>query len=308
MTPVGWHPERPFLRALIPVSDPFRIHFLLPSDNNRTGIFLPYPCFDPSRHVFPLCTPHDPFRFSSSEWFKLTCECSAMGKSRSATMILAYLLSPFSPSHSPALTPETALSILRSVRPMAEPNPGFMSQLALYHTMGYPPDPALHPLYQRWLFARDVEESIASGRVPEEIRFEDELSTAHDQRYGVEGDGQDSPVTSSEPGAVAAYETDAMAASAELTEYRCRHCRTLLTSTPYLVSHTSPPSTSDPNEAETIDPSWPPTHPSYKPSFPASPPSLEGCAHVHTHPLSWMRPELTEGKLEGRLDCPGRRF
>ena len=28
------------------------------------------------------------------------------------------------------------------------------------------------------------------------------------------------------------------------------------------------------------------------------------CAHYFLDPLSWMRPELEEGKLEGRLECP----
>lgn len=28
------------------------------------------------------------------------------------------------------------------------------------------------------------------------------------------------------------------------------------------------------------------------------------CAHYFLDPLSWMRPELEQGKLEGRLECP----
>lgn len=28
------------------------------------------------------------------------------------------------------------------------------------------------------------------------------------------------------------------------------------------------------------------------------------CAHYFMDPLSWMRPELEQGKLEGRLECP----
>lgn len=33
------------------------------------------------------------------------------------------------------------------------------------------------------------------------------------------------------------------------------------------------------------------------------PPSMT-CAHHFLDPLSWMRPELEQGKLEGRLECP----
>lgn len=37
-----------------------------------------------------------------------------------------------------------------------------------------------------------------------------------------------------------------------------------------------------------------------------SPPPLSAstCAHYFLDPLSWMRPELEQGKLEGRLECP----
>lgn len=30
----------------------------------------------------------------------------------------------------------------------------------------------------------------------------------------------------------------------------------------------------------------------------------QACAHYFMDPLSWMRPELEQGKLEGRLECP----
>lgn len=35
---------------------------------------------------------------------------------------------------------------------------------------------------------------------------------------------------------------------------------------------------------------------------PSSPSSA--CAHYFLDPLSWMRPELEQGKLDGRLECP----
>lgn len=51
-----------------------------------------------------------------------------------------------------------------------------MEQLSLYHEMGCPENVTSHPLYQRWLYRREVEESVACGRAPEmkSVRFEDE--------------------------------------------------------------------------------------------------------------------------------------
>lgn len=106
---------------------------------------------------------------------ELTCRSSAMGKSRSAAVCIAYLLHQ-KPN---VLTPQSALEILRQSRPLCEPNDGFMEQLALYHEMGCPDDVTEHPVYQRWLYRRDVEESVACGRAPEmrSVRFEDEQPT-----------------------------------------------------------------------------------------------------------------------------------
>lgn len=51
-----------------------------------------------------------------------------------------------------------------------------MNQLVLYHEMGCPKDVLKDPAYQRWLYQRGVDESIACGRGPEAdiVRFEDE--------------------------------------------------------------------------------------------------------------------------------------
>lgn len=99
-----------------------------------------------------------------------------MGKSRSATICIAYLLH----RERNALTPQDALAILRKARPLCEPNEGFMEQLSLYHKMGCPDDVTKHPLYQRWLYHREVEESVACGRAPEinTVLFEDEQPLA----------------------------------------------------------------------------------------------------------------------------------
>lgn len=95
-----------------------------------------------------------------------------MGKSRSAAICIAYLLH----RQPGALTPQSALAVVRQSRPLCEPNEGFMEQLNLYHEMGCPDDVTDHPSYKRWLYRRDVEGSVACGRAPElkSVRFEDE--------------------------------------------------------------------------------------------------------------------------------------
>ncbi|MCJ1336800.1 tyrosine protein phosphatase yvh1 [Bachmanniomyces sp. S44760] len=97
----------------------------------------------------------------------------AMGKSRSTTLIIAYLLS----TASMPVIPSTVLASIRICRPIAEPNDGFMSQLDLYHRMGCPKDLASQPLYQRWLYHREVAASVACGKAPDMICFGDEYST-----------------------------------------------------------------------------------------------------------------------------------
>jgi len=126
-----------------------------------------------------------------------------MGKSRSAAICIAYLLH----RERNALTPQAALAILRQARPLCEPNEGFMEQLTLYHQMGCPDDVKKHPLYQRWLYRREVEESVACGRAPEmnTVLFEDE------QPHNA--------LESTEP----------------MTEIKCRKCRLVLSFFPLLL-------------------------------------------------------------------------
>jgi dual specificity phosphatase 12 len=65
------------------------------------------------------------------------------------------------------------------------------------------------------------------------------------------------------------------------------HRRALATSQ-YLLTHKSPSTVDD----ETDEP------------ISAIPVPKKDCAHYFLDPLSWMRPELEHGKLEGRLECP----
>lgn len=92
-----------------------------------------------------------------------------MGKSRSVTITVAYLLRQY-PEHTVA----SALATIRESRPIAEPNDGFMAQLELYKEMGCPRDIDAHPRYQRWVYQREVDLALAAGMAPDRVRFEDE--------------------------------------------------------------------------------------------------------------------------------------
>ncbi|KAL5120513.1 tyrosine protein phosphatase yvh1 [Pleosporales sp. CAS-2024a] len=168
----------------------------------------------------------------------------AMGKSRSATVVVAYLMQEHN------ISPSEALSHLRQVRSICDPNPGFMKQLELYGDMHTPENLHQAPAYQRWLYQREIELSRACGQAPEadKIRFEDEHVAPQDSDF----------------------------------DLRCRKCRRALATSQYLLNH--------PSEHNTA-------------SHPSSTVTRE-CAHYFLDPLSWMRPELEQGKLEGRLECP----
>ncbi|KAL8994241.1 MAG: hypothetical protein Q9169_005735 [Polycauliona sp. 2 TL-2023] len=196
-----------------------------------------------------------------------------MGKSRSATAIIAYLLSAHPTTHTPA----TALSLLRLARPLCEPNPGFMRQLHLYHRMLCPSDIVSHPKYQRWCWERERKESLALVQPPDSefIIFEDEMiedgKKGEVESVGVHGETEEKK-------------------EMILEDYRCRRCRASLGDSNFLITHT---------------PRLPPTRGRGVKSVPPS--VIPECAHLFLSPLSWMRPTLSEGNLEGRLECPNRK-
>lgn len=195
-----------------------------------------------------------------------------MGKSRSTTLLIAYLLSK---STSPSTSPTTVLRIIRECRPHAEPNRGFMKQLKLYHRMGCPADIDSHPMYQRWLYEREVESSVACRRAPEtkNIYFGDEIAT----------------------------NSDAEKTTGEMN-IRCRKCRQSLATSAYLIQHV--PKTQQETRGDNVKSSN-----DYGPisSLPATKPRPFQCAHLFLDPLSWMRPQLELGNLDGRLACPNEK-
>ena len=168
-----------------------------------------------------------------------------MGKSRSATVVVAYLMRKFQ------MTPLEALTRLREARGVCEPNLGFMHQLDAYHKMGSPETVEENPLYHRWLYDRELQASRAIKQAPDadKIHFADE----HD---------------------------DEVLGGRSL---RCKKCRQALATSQFFVKH----------------------EPKEKPDDPQSTPvPASACAHYFVDALRWMKPELDQGKLEGRLECP----
>lgn len=175
-----------------------------------------------------------------------------MGKSRSATCVLAYLMHKF------RLPLDEALEQLRRGRGVCDPNDGFKEQLRLYHEMGFPDEIESKPRYQRWLYQRTLAATRNCGLAPgaDEIRFEDEH-----------------------------VREDAGKVDFEL---KCRKCRRDLATSHYLVEHV-------PKELKEMSKSK---------SSAAIPDSPSTCAHYFVEALSWMRSELEQGKIDGRLECP----
>ncbi|KAI1129816.1 protein-tyrosine phosphatase-like protein [Nemania abortiva] len=199
----------------------------------------------------------------------------AMGKSRSVSCVIAYLLYKYPHRFggkqfvdSPASTQRRritakdavagALKCVREGRPGAEPNPGFMRQLELWWEMGCPTDDdgavERHPIYQKWLYDGMLQEARDMRMAPdaELIRFEDEVRVK-------EKEEQDNATVTQNDG----------------KEVRCKKCRRTLATPNFLVSHT-----------------------------PTGEAAMSSCGHIFIDTLSWMRPMLEEGTLDGRLVCP----
>lgn len=213
----------------------------------------------------------------------------AAGKSRSVSVVIAYLLwryprrfepntvppaaygvssprqAPRSRKESARQAVEAALALIRRTRAIAEPNDGFMQQLALWWEMGCPDDVESHRLYQRWAYQREVEQHVAVGQAPSRLRFEDEQDTPAPAPASQQH-GQESPPPSSAG-------RDAQVA------LRCKKCRWTLAASPFISQH-EPAAGSQPGQP---------------------------CPHYFIEPLGWMRSELEKGQLNGRLSCPNQR-
>ncbi|KAI0025232.1 phosphatases II [Xylariomycetidae sp. FL0641] len=196
----------------------------------------------------------------------------AMGKSRSVSCVMAYLLYKYphrfggqqwtptaaSAEHRRATASEAvdlALKCVREARSLAEPNDGFMRQLKMWWTLGCPADDdgavERHPAYQKWLYDRMLQEARDLHMAPdaEQIRFGDEIDTEKDD--------------------------EAASPAKDGKGVRCKKCRRILATPKFLISHA-----------------------------PTGQPMSANCAHIFVDTLSWMRPMLEDGALDGRLVCP----
>lgn len=204
----------------------------------------------------------------------------AMGKSRSVTAVIAYLLwkyphrfgsveahapNRFSAAHNAVLR---ALHWVRQTRGIAEPNDGFIKQLELWWEMGCPADSddavSKHRTYRRWAYRREVEEAAQLGLAPDRLMFEDEEGDAADR------EGRSTASMSPEDGSAGSLG----AVTGAGVELRCKKCRRMLATKQFVVPHQTR-------------------------SLPEA-----SCPHFFIEPLSWMRPVLEMGALEGRLVCP----
>ncbi len=106
-----------------------------------------------------------------------------MGKSRSATVVIAYMMQL--PQHQPL-----GGSIPSPAGPPHRVSPMTASwkQLELYAAMRTPENVEETPAYQRWVYQGAVELSRACGQAPEadQIRFEDEHCDRSDVCFRVE--------------------------------------------------------------------------------------------------------------------------
>ncbi|KZZ99216.1 Dual specificity phosphatase, catalytic domain protein [Moelleriella libera RCEF 2490] len=180
---------------------------------------------------------------------------------------------------------EAALALIRQTRPMAEPNDGFMQQLTLWWEMGCPSDVDAHPVYQRWAYRREVEEHVAVGQAPSRLRFEDEQQQS--QR----------PMDGGVQGGTAAENQQQV-----VVRLRCKKCRRMLASTPFINTHVAAAATTSSTSSSSSS-----SGKSKAKFLGSAPPEGQLCPHYFIEPLSWMRSELERGELNGRFACPNTR-
>ncbi|RDA89731.1 hypothetical protein CP533_6854 [Ophiocordyceps camponoti-saundersi (nom. inval.)] len=196
----------------------------------------------------------------------------AAGKSRSVAVVIAYLLWRFPHRFDPDLVPSdgsvnrddvgtaprnrrketaqrvvaAALALVRRTRSLAEPNCGFMQQLALWWEMGCPEDVEAHPAYQRWAYRREVEESVAAGQAPSRLRFEDEQQL-----------GSSSSSLSSPPSSSSSVATTAATHPPPELKLRCKKCRLILAVGPFIQTHAAAKPMAEPCPHHFVEPlSW----------------------------------------------------
>ncbi|KAB5528017.1 protein-tyrosine phosphatase-like protein [Coniochaeta sp. 2T2.1] len=214
----------------------------------------------------------------------------AMGKSRSVTAVVAYLLwkhphrfgssEPRNKHSAAKQAVQRALNWVRQTRGMAEPNEGFMRQLEMWWEWGCPCDSddavGKRREYRRWAYGREVLEAGRLGMVPGRLMFQDEEEEEEEEEEEKESRAEEGRGKKKEKGQEGTGEEE------QGLELRCKKCRRVLATKPFVL----------------------PPHHDRGSSVNNSRGQGQQCSHF-LEPLSWMRPTLEEGLLEGRLICPG---
>jgi len=143
-----------------------------------------------------------------------------------------------------------------------------MDQLHMYYDMGCPEDVESHKVYKRWMSRRSVQESLSINQAPE---MDNVMFEDEDEGERIEDLGES-------VGAATPDNSTGKGNSIDEVDIKCRKCRQLLTKGSFIVKHE-----------------------------PARGKSADTCAHIFLHPLSWMKPVLAEGQLDGRLTCPNEK-
>jgi dual specificity phosphatase 12 len=134
------------------------------------------------------------------------------------------------------------------------------------------------PVYQRWLYQREVEMSRACGQAPEaeKIRFEDEHESQGTSDFELKCKKCRYDILR------AASHQQLGLWSIVADQVVVPPSRRPLATSQYLTSH-EPLRDSSGEKSSNTSPA---------------------CGHYFLDALSWMRPELEQGKLDGRLECP----
>ena len=210
-----------------------------------------------------------------------------MGKSRSVTLVIAYLLSIHPKPTSSSV--QESLDLIRQTHPNAEPNYGFEKQLDLYARMGCPDDIHTNTVYQRWLYKQEAINNLLTRQAPSNVYFADEAEKSmmvnRDSEYEIE------------------WKCKKCRRSLARKEFEEKHIPKPQSSgsmnrKPKLSSHAQGHELSD-ERSEVLNVSITPLGDSAD--------TLESrvpCAHIFLYPLLWMKEELEAEKLEGRLECP----